>query len=242
MRISRLFIDTPLKTGSPVELNADQLNYVLRVLRLKPGNTVVLFNGQGGEYTGTIRELHKRNGVIDIETFSDIDNESPLNMTLVQCISRGERMDLTLQKATELGVQRIVPVFSEHCTVNLEGKRLEKRHAHWLGVIRSACEQSGRNMVPVLEPATSLDEYLQPVQDNLCLLLDPLADISLRELATPASPVHLLVGPEGGFSQHERQRAYDCGYQGVQLGPRILRTETAAITAMSAIQLLWGDL
>jgi len=241
MRLSRLYIDKPLQAGQSVKLDGEELNYVSRVLRLKPGNAVTLFNGQGGEYSGTISELHKRQCIIDIDAFSDIDTESTLNITLVQCISRGERMDITLQKATELGIQRIQPVFSKHCTVVLEGKRLEKRHNHWQGVIRSACEQSGRNILPLLEPAIALNDYLATTTNNTCLLLDPLAKTSLKDLPVPDSDIQLLVGPEGGFSEQERQSAYDNGYQGVQLGPRVLRTETAAIAAMAAIQVLWGD-
>jgi len=241
MRISRLFIDAPLHSGSQVELDAEQLNYVLRVLRLKPGYELIVFNGEGGEYSAEVTELHKRAGILSINAFHDIDIESSLSITLIQGVSRGERMDLTLQKATELGVDRIQPVFSEHCTVNLDGKRLEKRHSHWQGVVRSACEQSGRNKLPQLELAVSLNDYLNSATNNLCLLLDPLAETSLKNLPVPDSNIQLLVGPEGGFSEQERQNAYKNGYQGIQLGPRVLRTETAAIAAISAIQVLWGD-
>ena len=241
MRISRLYIDTPLQTGNCITLDGETLNYVSRVLRLKPGHEVTLFNGQGGEYTAIIKELHKRGGLIEIGQFRDIDLESTLDITLVQGISRGERMDLTLQKATELGVKRIMPVFSDHCTVNLTGERLAKRHAHWQGIIRSACEQSGRNRLPELKPAIRLSDHLQQTPETLCLLLDPEANNSLKDLQDPYGHVHILIGPEGGFSSHERETAYSKGYQGAHLGPRVLRTETSAITAIGVIQLLWGD-
>jgi 16S rRNA (uracil1498-N3)-methyltransferase len=241
MRISRLYLDSPLATGQSVTLEDDVLNYVSRVLRLKPGMQVAVFNGQGGEYTGTITELHKRNGVIEIGEFHAVNVESALEITLVQGISRGERMDYTLQKATELGVTRIAPVFCERTVVNLKGERLESRLHHWRGVIRSACEQSGRDLLPELLMPCSLEVWLENDDAEQRLLLHPGSDKSLRDVV-PAINSSLLVGPEGGLSDTERELALRSGYTACRLGPRILRTETAAVAALAAIQLLQGDL
>ncbi|MGD8515069.1 MAG: 16S rRNA (uracil(1498)-N(3))-methyltransferase [Granulosicoccaceae bacterium] len=241
MRISRLYLDSPLATGQRVMLEDEVLNYVSRVLRLKPGMQVTVFNGQGGEYTGTITELHKRNGVIEIAEFHDVDIESPLNITLVQGISRGERMDYTLQKATELGVTRIAPVFCERTVVNLKGERLDSRLHHWRGVIRSACEQSGRNRLPELLVPCSLEVWLDNDDAEQRLLLHPGSDRGLRD-TMQAVTTSLLIGPEGGLTEAERQHAMRAGYTACRLGPRILRTETAALTALACLQLLRGDL
>lgn len=241
MRISRLYLDTPLQSGQLVTLDADRLNYVARVLRLKPGHELVVFNGEGGEYAAQLTALHKRAGSLTIGEFSAIDVETPLSVTLVQGISRGERMDYTLQKATELGVRRIVPVFTTRSVVNLSDERLENRRQHWQGVIRSACEQSGRNRLPLLDTACELSRWLKQDDSELRLLLQPGADRSLRELPAAAS-VSLLIGPEGGLEEHERELAVEAGYVSCRLGPRVLRTETAAVAAIAALQLLQGDL
>ncbi|MGD8999985.1 MAG: 16S rRNA (uracil(1498)-N(3))-methyltransferase [Granulosicoccaceae bacterium] len=241
MRISRLFIDAPLKTGQEVLLDKEQLNYVSRVLRLKPGMQVTVFNGQGGEYSGTITQLHKRSGAIEIAAFHDVDIESPLNITLVQGISRGERMDYTLQKATELGVTRIAPVFCGRTVVSLKGERLDSRLHHWRGVIRSACEQSGRNRLPQLLVPCSLEVWLANDDAEQRLLLHPGSDRSLRDNAQ-AVTTSLLIGPEGGLTEAEREHAMRSGYMVCRLGPRILRTETAALAALACLQLMRGDL
>ena len=244
MRISRLYIDTPLAANQTISINGEPLNYLANVLRLKAGAMLSVFNGQGGEFQASITELSKRQATILLGGFQDNDSESPLEITLVQGISRGERMDFTLQKATELGVKRIIPLFTERCTVNLKGERLDKRIKHWQGTVRSACEQSGRNTIPQIEPAQHFDDFIQSKEqsEHNCVLLDPESTHSLTSITTSPTTLSLLVGPEGGFSSRERELAYTNGYQGVQLGPRILRTETAAIAAISAIQVLWGDL
>ena len=244
MRISRLYIDTPLAANQTISINGEPFNYLANVLRLKTGAPLSVFNGQGGEFYATISKLGKREAQLDIGDFENNTSESSLEITLVQGISRGERMDFTLQKATELGVTRIVPLFTERCTVNLKGERLEKRIKHWQGTVRSACEQSGRNSIPQIEPAQYFDDYIQPNNKpgHSCLLLDPESLQSLTSITLAPKAISLLVGPEGGFSSRERELAYARGYHGVQLGPRILRTETAAIAAISAMQVLWGDL
>lgn len=244
MRVSRLYIDIPLAANQIISISGEPLNYLANVLRLKVGAEVSIFNGQGGEFAATISELSKREAQLLLGDFQDNNNESPLEITLVQGISRGERMDFTLQKATELGITRIIPLFTERCTVNLKGERLEKRIKHWQGIVRSACEQSGRNSIPQMEPAQYFDEFIQNSNqpEHSYLLLDPESTQSLTAITTAPTAVTLLIGTEGGFSSRERKLAYANAYQGVQLGPRILRTETAAIAAISAMQVLWGDL
>lgn len=243
MRIPRTYLPVPLTPGAIVTLDDSAANHLLRVLRLKPGAPLILFNGQGGEYRAVLHTADKRGGSVVIGEYSARDTESPLHVTLAQGISRGERMDYTLQKAVELGVTRIVPLVTERCEVRLEGERLHKRLQHWQAVAASACEQCGRNRVPqVIEPR-SLDTWLTQTGDGLSLVLDPLAAQSLSQLAQPAdSRITLLIGPEGGLSDAEIQCAQRAGYTGIRLGPRILRTETAAVTALSALQVIWGDL
>jgi len=241
MRVSRLYLDTVLTQGQTVSIDGERLNYIANVLRLKTGTTVSVFNGKGGEYDAHIVSINKRSAELEIGEFSNKDIESSLSIVLAQGISRGERMDFTLQKATELGVTRIVPLFSERCTVNLKGERLDKRVRHWQGTVRSACEQSGRNLVPKIDTPISLAEFLNCDTEPCRILLDPESTQSLASISPIPSAVTILIGPEGGFSDTERRLAYAKHYQGVQLGPRVLRTETAALAAISAIQTLWGD-
>jgi 16S rRNA (uracil1498-N3)-methyltransferase len=242
MRISRLFLDTPLHTGNIVSLQGEHLNYVARVLRLKPGVHLTVFNGRGGEYSAQLESVSKRSADLLIGEFNERDCESPLELTLVQGVSRGERMDYTIQKATELGITRIIPVFTQRSMVSLDGERLEKRQQHWRGVVRSACEQCGRNRVPVIETAMDLPEYLEQDVAGTRLLLDPLANNSLHAMSAPDNSMHLLIGPEGGLDDQERKLARAQGYTGIRLGPRVLRTETAAVACIAAMQALWGDL
>ncbi len=241
MRISRLYIDAPLAEQQSITLEGERLNYIANVLRLKMGTELSIFNGQGGEYLASIADISKRSATLEVKRFSDNNIESPLSITLVQGISRGERMDFTLQKATELGVNRIIPVFSKRCTVSLKGNRLEKRLQHWQGIVRSACEQSGRNTIPDVETAQQLASFLNIENSQPKILLDPESNQGLHSISSPPASMTILIGPEGGFDHSERETAYAKGYQGIQLGPRVLRTETAAIATISAMQTLWGD-
>lgn len=242
MRISRLFIDNTLKSGDTISLEGEPFNYMARVLRLKPGAELTVFNGQGGEYAAQLASVSKRRAELIVGAFNNRDRESPLDLSLVQGISRGERMDYTIQKATELGISRIVPVFTQRSMVSLEGARLAKRLQHWQGIVHSACEQCGRNHVPVVEAALSLPEYLEQENVGNKLLLDPLAETGLTTLPPPGGRTHLLIGPEGGLGDQERVLAHANGYMGIRLGPRVLRTETAAVACIAALQTLWGDL
>lgn len=241
MRITRIYHPAPLNSGATVELGDGAANHVARVLRLPVGAPLVLFNGEGGEFDATVDVVEKRRVVVNVGRFHDTEREPPLMLWLAQGISRGERMDYTIQKAVELGVSRIIPLFTEHCGVQLHGERLEKRVQHWQGGVVSACEQCGRNRIPRVDTPLTLTEWLAMPGDGLRLVLAPDAEHSLVQLPRPTGPVTLLIGPEGGLSDHEIDLAKQSGYLGLRLGPRILRTETAALAALAALLSTWGD-
>lgn len=212
------------------------------MLRLRAGEELILFNGEGGEWRARLRVSHRDRCEVEPLEYVDAERESPLQITLLQGISRGERMDFTLQKATELGVHRIVPVFCERTQVKLSGERLDRRMAHWQGVVVHAAEQSGRTRLPVLEKARPFAAALSSAGEALSLLLDPGEATTPDRLAPPEhGRIVLLAGPEGGFSERERRQARASGFRGLRLGPRILRSETAALAALAAFQALWGD-
>jgi 16S rRNA (uracil1498-N3)-methyltransferase len=242
MRIPRIFHSEPLSMGGRIELDANAARHVGRVLRLLPGDELTLFDGLGGDYPATIVELGKRELIVECGEKRDSECESPLTITLAQGVSKGERMDYTIQKAVELGVSRIAPIDTERSVVNLKGDRLQKRMDHWRGVIISACEQCGRNTLPQLLPMMSLDEWLGQPLEGSGLLLDHRAETGLSGLKLEGTACTLLIGPEGGLAEKERTAALSAGYRGMRLGPRVLRTETAALTALAAIQSRWGDL
>lgn len=241
MRVPRIFHSLPLSSASQIVLDDKAARHVGKVLRLGPGAQLRLFDGQGGEYDAIIQQAGKREVIVGVGEHHAVEAESSLHITLAQGISKGERMDYTLQKAVELGVTRIVPLTTEHSVVHLKGERREKKIDHWQGVIISACEQCGRNILPELLPMHSFDSWLAVESKGLGLLLDHRAECGVSKL-NKATDVTLLIGPEGGLSEDERSRAYSAGYTGLRLGPRVLRTETAALTALAAIQSHWGDL
>ena len=243
MRIPRIHLPAPLAVGMTVSLTDNGFNHVVQVLRLKPGAPLILFNGEGGEFSATLDRVERRGAAATIEAFSTREAETPLRVRLVQGISKGERMDYTLQKAVELGVSAILPLLTERSVVNLPRDRLDKRLLHWRGVVSGACEQCGRNRLPpVLEPLEFRTWLGDSPISGLGLALDPLATQGLRELARPAAALTLLIGPEGGLSTAEIALAEAAGFSGIRLGPRVLRTETAAVAALAALQALWGDL
>lgn len=245
MRIPRIHTPGPLAAGVPVALNEGAANHVVRVLRLTPGAPLVLFDGCGGQWRARLDTVGKRTAIALPEVHEPADTESPLAVVLAQGIARGERMDYALQKAVELGVQAIQPVYTLRSGVQLDAERLDKRLAHWRGVIVAACEQCGRNRIPALAAPVRFDDYLGATHTpaaGLRLALDPLAACGLRELAPPAGPVTLLVGPEGGLADAELAAAAAVGWTGIRLGPRVLRTETAGVAALAALAALWGDL
>lgn len=242
MRIPRIYHPEPLSPGLAIDLHPEAARHVARVLRMTAGMPITLFDGRGGEYAAVITGIERGRVTVTLDRFAAGDRESPLHTTLAQGISRGERMDYTLRKAVELGVSAIQPLFTEYCQVQLKGERLDKRMEHWRGVIIAACEQSGRNRIPPLHTPCSLQEWLQRLPSGLHLALDPRAAEGLPQLETPTIPISLLVGPEGGLSENEMDLLRRAGYLGIRLGPRILRTETAALAALAALQSRWGDM
>lgn len=242
MRIPRIYLPQSLTADSEVELDANALRHVVQVLRLKTGHPLILFNGEGGEYAAELTRVEKRRATAHITGFQDISRESSLFTHLGMGISKGERMDFALQKAVELGVNEISPLFTEHCVVQLNDKRALKKQEHWQAVIISACEQSGRNTLPVLNVPQSFQHWLNIASSTTRLILDPVANVALSTVTPAATGVTLAIGPEGGFSQVEVDQALESGFINVSLGPRVLRTESAAIASLAAIQAMWGDL
>jgi 16S rRNA (uracil1498-N3)-methyltransferase len=238
MRLSRFFIDAPLSLGRH-ELPEAQAHYIGRVLRLAPGAAVQLFDGSGQEYLGELAEVGKKSVSVELREVFDGLAESPLRIHLGQGLSRGERMDWAIQKATELGVAEITPLVSERCEVRLKDERADKRLAHWRQITISACEQCGRSVLPVIHAPLNLDDWQRQVQAELKLVLHPVAEPLARH-ARPSS-LAFLIGPEGGLSEAEVEQAKSHGFHAARLGPRVLRTETAPVVALSVAQQLWGD-
>jgi len=243
MRLPRLFIDIPLAVNQRIYLPSEASHYTAHVLRLRVNDSFILFNGQSGEYQAKIIAITKKNVEIQIDEFYNIEKESPLQLTLVQAISRPEHMDYALQKSVELGVHHIVPVLTER-SPPLDKNRLEKREQHWQKIIISACEQCGRNRLPTLSPIQSLMQWLaidSPVENRI--VLSPQSQLNLPQaIIKNSQQLTILVGAEGGLTIQEIQQASLANYTEVSLGPRILRTETAAIAILALCQGLWGDL
>jgi 16S rRNA (uracil1498-N3)-methyltransferase len=238
----RFYCDLSLAVGRLIELPAETARHAIGALRLRAGEAVTLFNGDGSEYAGTL-EAQGKGTAVRLTGQSAPQRESNLHITLAQGISSGERMDLTLQKSVELGVAAIQPLFMRRSVVKLSGEKAERRLQHWQGVVVSACEQCGRNVIP---PVAEIQAFLPWLQQNTAdatqrYLLDPEAEASLRDLPVPNGRILLLAGPEGGFDPTERRAAVAAGCQRIRLGPRILRTETAALAAIAAMQAVWGD-
>lgn len=242
MRVSRLYSPLKLLAGNQVELGPDQANYVARVLRLRKGDSLRLFDGNGGEFEATIEVTTKKSLQLRIGEHVPANNESPLRIQLIQCVSRGERMDLVMQKSTELGVSRVSPAISDFSVIKLDAERAEKRREHWHKVIASACEQSGRNQLPELDSPRALADVLADCTAQTRLVLQPAATTLLTAIAQPTGDVCILVGPEGGLSDKEYALSASNGFTAASFGPRVLRTETAAIAALAVMQSLWGDL
>ena len=237
----RFYVDFALSPDSVVELPDNVVRH-LNVLRVKNTEEIVLFNGNGKAYPALPEVLEKRRASVRILREEATDNESPLNITLVQAVSSAERMDFTLQKSVELGVAEIRPVISERCVVRLSGERAEKRVARWQEIVVSACEQSGRNIVPKVLPLTTYAQSLQQLpQETTKLLMSLNRAQKLGDVQPQSGKVVFMVGPEGGWTEKEEQQAFDAGFQSVTLGKRVLRTETASLAAIAAMQTLWGD-
>jgi len=243
VRLSRVYCETALAPGAEVALPASAANHVARVLRLRAGAPVVAFDGSGRDFHCEVVAVQGSRVQVRVGEASEVRRESPLAVTLVQAVSRGERMDLTLQKATELGVRAIVPVFSARSVVRLDERQAVAKLRHWQAVVVSACEQSGRSVLPRIHAPLSLDRYLEESpRDGLRLVPSPAASESLATLGAAPNQVELLVGPEGGFEDGELLAAQHAGFKPVRLGPRVLRTETAGIVALAVLQSMWGDL
>lgn len=244
VRLTRIHLPRALVPGARLTLDETASGHLLRVLRLRPGAPLVVFNGEGGEYEATLAAVEDRAAVVTLGRHIEDRRESPLAITLAQGISRGERMDYTLQKSVELGVARIVPLETAFSQVRLDGARLERRREHWTRVIASAAEQCGRTRLPELAPVAPLAGWLATgAGAGAGLVLDPAGDVTLTQLTPPSrGHITLLVGPEGGLGEQEIALARRAGYHGLRLGPRILRTETAGVAALAALQALWGDL
>ena len=238
----RFHVDQPLAIGRVIELPEDTARHALGALRLREGDGITLFNGHGGEYAGKL-EQHGKHAAVRLLTRADPPRESGLRITLAQGISSGDRMDLTLQKSVELGVAAIQPLMMRRSVVRLAGEKAEKRLRHWRAVVIAACEQCGRNLPPPVADILDFTAWLRESQlpEVPCYLLDPEAETRLGDLPVPTGPLVLVAGPEGGFDPAERRAAAALGCQSVRMGPRILRTETAALATLAAMQALWGD-
>lgn len=242
MSKSRFFSPAKLTIGAIVNLPEGAAHHAAKVLRMKAGDALTLFNGDGIDYGAEILRINKDEVVAKISAAAMIECESPLRVTLAQSISSGERMEFTLQKAVELGVAAIQPIATERSVVKLAGERAEKRREHWQNVVISSCEQCGRAVVPPVSPILGLADWLGLRKEfALKLLLSPKAEHTLHDLGKPPGSICLLIGCEGGLSPREQQAATSCGFVPVRLGGRVLRTETAAMAALAAMQALWGD-
>ena len=244
MRLTRVHVAAPLAPGSEIALPESATTHLSRVLRLGIGDACVLFNGDGHDYAAQIVAAGKREVRVRVGAATAVDRESPLRLVLLQGIARGEKMDLILQKATELGVSEVHPLSSQRSEVKLDDTRAEKRLAHWQSVVVSACEQSGRAIVPRVSAPVSLAAALGALPaGGLRLILDPDGGLSLPTLAWESTaPILLAVGPEGGWSPLDRDQLHAASFQGLRMGPRILRTETAGLAAIAALQARFGDL
>ena len=244
MRLTRVYVETPVTTGKRLVIEGTAANHITRVLRLRSGDELTVFDGSGGEFGARIEEFRKDAVVVGVDEHRTADRESPLSLTLAQGISRGERMDWIIQKATELGATRIVPVFTQRSVVRLDDKQAGRKLQHWRAITVAACEQCGRNRLPDLAtPVEFFDVLPASFTPNATrLLLSPHADLRIDDLRDIQSGVSVLIGPEGGLDEVEQEAAIAAGFKAVRMGPRVLRTETAAIAALTILQRYFGDL
>ncbi len=245
MRLTRVYAEGPLVSGKRVKLEGNAASHITRVLRLRVGAALILFDGAGGEYEASIDKAHGGEVIVAVGARLAIERESPLELTLAQGISRGERMDLVVQKATELGVSHLVPVLTERSVVRLSAQQSDRKVNHWRAVVTAACEQCGRNRLPSVAAPVGLKEFLKTDADaapGTRLLLSPAGTATLEDVPRPSAGVTVLIGPEGGLTDEEEQAAVAAGFTALRLGPRVLRTETAAIAALALLQRKFGDL
>lgn len=244
MANTRLFIEANIQPGQELHLDSAQSRYLGRVLRMRPGDPLNVFNGEDGEFSASLVHAGKSSATVVVGQAVHSATESKLKIHLVQGISRGERMDYVVQKATELGVKRITPVFTAYGVVRLDPGRADKRREHWQQIARSACEQCGRIRPPLIDSPVELNRWFgsKPADTDTDLILQPGARVPLSSIAAPLTKVCVMIGPEGGFSDEELEDARTAGFSPVGLGPRIMRTETAALASLAVAQCLWGDL
>ena len=245
MNAPRFYCPIPLAEGLRADLPEGAARHAVRALRLRVDDALTLFDSAGGEYAARIASVERERVGVEVLAWRNVECESPLSVTLIQALQAGDKMDLTVQKAVELGVGQIVPVISRRSVVRLSGERAQRRVEHWRGVVASACEQCGRNRVPEVAGLEGLERWLDkaPVPGVRRLMLAPGAVHTLATLPAPApgERIELLIGAEGGLAPEEMQAAIAAGFAGIRLGPRILRTETAGLAALAAMQCLWGD-
>jgi len=245
MKISRFYQSTNLQMGKELELSGDNHRHAIQVLRLKLDDPLIIFNGKGGEYSAHIVRVEKRKSCIKIDSFDPIDRESNLYTRIFLAMIKADKMDFAIQKMVELGVTEIQPMMTKRSVINIKANRLQKKMAHWQGIILAACEQSGRTSIPVIKEPQSMDECIkESIDDNSFILLPGNYNTFAQHQNNlqEASTVSLLIGPEGGFTEEEVQMILECGIRPVNFGKRILRAETAAISGLTACQLYWGDL
>ena len=242
MRITRLYHPTPLTCGETTHLDTDASNHLIRVLRTKIGATVVLFNGDGFDYSGRVQNIDAKKTSVLVESKIEVSNESNLSITLIQGLSRNDRMETTIQKSVELGVNKIIPLLSQRSNAKLPKEKQIKKLAHWRKVAISACEQSGRSQIPTITAIQSLhDLHAELDPDALKIILNPESGNSLKDIAFKQQAIEILIGPEGGLNNEEVLQLEDKGFKNICFGPRVLRTETAGPAVISALQMLWGD-
>ena len=240
---TRLYVTAALEPGATLPLDPDRSHYVARVLRLRPGDALVLFDGRGGEHAASIAGVSRNAVTVTVGERNGREAEAPLAIRLIQGISRGDRMDFVVQKATELGVRRITPVITEFSVVRLDGAKAQKRAEHWTKIAQGACEQCGRNRLPAIDAPQALAAMLDsPACGGARIVLHPGAGESLASGRFAGERIELLIGPEGGLSGGELEQAAAAGFVACSLGPRILRTETAALAALAVLQAAHGDL
>ncbi|MCG3470728.1 16S rRNA (uracil(1498)-N(3))-methyltransferase [Xenorhabdus bovienii] len=242
MRIPRIYHPEQLSVETEIYLSDEAANHVGRVLRMSNGQPLQLFDGSNQVFDAVLIETNKKTVKVSITDGKLSDHESPLNLHLGQVMSRGEKMEFTIQKSVELGVNTITPLLSERCGVKLDAERLEKKLQQWKKIVISACEQCGRNRIPEIRPIMSLEAWCMENDSSLKLNLHPRASQSINTLPLPVEKVRLLIGPEGGLSAEEIEMTANHQFTDILLGPRVLRTETTALTAITALQVRFGDL
>ncbi|MEW8026512.1 MAG: 16S rRNA (uracil(1498)-N(3))-methyltransferase [Candidatus Thiodiazotropha sp.] len=241
MRLHRFFTPQLLHNGAQISLEKEASHHIHQVLRLRTGDDIILFNTNGEEYDASLIQVNKKRVDVTIGRLLRHEAESKLTIHLILGISRGERMVFAMQKATELGVNRITPIFTERCVVKLNERKSASRLLHWKHIVINACEQSGRCRIPVIDKPMEYGNALSNKKSGKAILLDHRSQYTLHQIDPPQTSLSILIGPEGGLTSRERQLAIQSGFIGIRLGPRVMRTETAPLATIAAVQTLWGD-